>query len=372
MPGPRAGRVAQSVIAAILLASCQPSTAPPAATGVPQLAGWNDDAVAAAVPAFLKSCQAFLAQGDETPLDSKVKSGDFGTVGEWRGLCEAAARLPAGDNAARQFFESNFLPVPVTNHGDPSGLFTGYYEIALNGSLRREGPFQTPIYRRPLDPRAFSHAEIDAGALARKGLELVWVDDPIGAYFLQIQGSGMVRLADDSAMRLGYDGGNGRPYVAIGKLLVERGEVPLSEMSMQRLREWIASHGEAGLELMRENPNYVFFKDIGGDGPFGTEDVVLTAGRSLAVDRAFVPLGVPIWLDAQQRFIPGAIRRLVVAQDTGGAIKGAVRGDLFWGSDEAAAEEAGAMNATGRYYLLLPLTVAQRATAAAGGWTGGR
>jgi membrane-bound lytic murein transglycosylase A len=255
----------------------------------------------------------------------------------------------------------------VTNHGDPSGLFTGYFEILLNGSRRRTGPFQTPIYRRPPDPHAYSHAEIEDGSLAHKGLELVWVDDPVGAFFLQIQGSGLVRLQDGALMRLGYDGGNGRPYVAIGRLLVKRGEVPLSEMSMDRLRQWITSHGALGTALMRENPSYVFFKEIDGDGPYGTENVVLTAERSLAVDRAFVPLGVPVWLDAQERFAAGKIRRLVVAQDTGGAIKGAVRGDLFWGSDEAAASRAGAMNATGRYYLLLPLAVAPRAMAAASG-----
>jgi membrane-bound lytic murein transglycosylase A len=168
-------------------------------------------------------------------------------------------------------------------------------------------------------------------------------------------------------MRIGYDGSNGKPYVAIGKLLVQRGDIPLGEVTMESLRGWIAGHGDAGSALMRENPSYVFFKDMGGTGPYGSENVVLTAERSLAVDRAFIPLGVPIWLDAKERFIAGATRRLAVAQDTGGAIKGPVRGDLFWGSDESAASAAGAMNAMGRYYLLLPLVVAPRAIAAAGG-----
>jgi membrane-bound lytic murein transglycosylase A len=355
---------------AVFLAGCQPTGAPvgitPGDLGFGQLAGWSEDNVAAAVPAFLKSCRTFLAQGDAAPLDPKVKSGDFGTVGEWRSVCDAATRLSGTNAAARQFFETAFVPVPVTNRGDPSGLFTGYFEISLNGSRQRMGPFQTPIYRRPPDPRAYSHAEIGDGALAHKGLELVWVDDPVGAFFMQIQGSGLIRLQDGSAMRLGYDGGNGRPYIAIGRLLVERGEVPLSEMTMDRLRQWIVSHSAVGTTLMRENPSYVFFKEI-DEGPLGSEGVVLTAERSLAVDRAFVPLGVPIWLDAEERFTPGVIRRLAVAQDTGGAIKGAVRGDLFWGSDETAASRAGAMNATGRYYMLLPLAAASRALAAASG-----
>jgi membrane-bound lytic murein transglycosylase A len=369
MPGWRAaGSAALGVIA--LLAACQQWSAPPKLTlrtaQFGDLTGWTDDNVAAAIPAFLKSCQVFLARGNETPLDPKVKDGDFGTVGEWRGLCGAAARLPGTDTAATDYFEANFVPVLAANRGDPDGLFTGYFEITLNGSRRREGPFQTAIYRAPPNPAAYSRTEIEDGALPGKGLELVWVDDPIGAYFLQVQGSGLVRLQDGSVMRLGYDGANGRPYVAIGKVLVQRGDMQFSQVTMDSLRAWIASHGDAGAALMRENPSYVFFKEMGGDGPMGSENVVLTAQRSLAVDRAFIPLGVPIWLDAQERFIPGATRRLVVAQDTGGAIKGPVRGDLFWGGDDAAASAAGAMNALGRYYLLLPRAVAPRAVAASG------
>ena len=145
------------------------------------------------------------------------------------------------------------------------------------------------------------------------------------------------------------------------RLLVERGEVPLKEMTMARLHGWIADHGEAGAALMRENPSYVFFKEIPGDGPYGSEHVVLTAGRSLAVDRHFLPMGLPIWFDATQRFLPGTIRRLMVAQDTGGAIKGPVRGDLYVGSGDTAGREAGSLNASGRYYLLVPNEVASRA-----------
>jgi membrane-bound lytic murein transglycosylase A len=369
MPGWRAA--ASAAFGGItLLAACQQSSVPPKLTlrtaQFGDLTGWTDDNVAAAIPAFVKSCQVFLARGDDAPLDPQAKSGDFGTVGEWRGLCAAAARLPGTDAAAREYFAANFVPVLAANRDDPAGLFTGYFEIALNGSRRREGPFRTPIYRPPPDPAAYSRAEIEDGALGGKGLELVWVDDPIGAYFLQVQGSGLVRLQDGSVMRLGYAGANGRPYVAIGKVLVQRGDMQLSQVTMDSLRAWIASHGDAGAALMRENPSYVFFKDMGGDGPVGSEDVVLTAQRSLAVDRAFIPLGVPIWLDAKERFIAGETRRLVVAQDTGGAIKGPVRGDLFWGSDNAAAGAAGAMNAMGRYYLLLPRAVAPRAVAALG------
>jgi membrane-bound lytic murein transglycosylase A len=195
---------------------------------------------------------------------------------------------------------------------------------------------------------------------------LLWVDDPIGAYFLAVQGSGLVHLDDGSTIRIGYDGANGQPYVAIVRLLVERGEIPLNDLTMESLRGWIATHGDAGTALMRENPSYVFFKEISGDGPYGSENVVLTAQRSLAVDRNFIPLGVPLWLDATGRFIPGTTRRLVIAQDIGGAIKGPVRGDLFWGSGDAAGRQAGSMNAMGHFALLLPQAVAARALATAG------
>jgi membrane-bound lytic murein transglycosylase A len=327
------------------------------------LTGWSDDSVSGAVPAFLRSCSAFLARGAADPLDAKVP-GDFGTIGEWRGLCDKAAALPDTDLAAKEFFETNFVPMLAGNLGDSNGRFTGYFEIALNGSRRQGGPFQTPIYRRPQNPATYSRAEIEDGALAREGLELAWVDDPVGAFFLAIQGSGQIKLKEGGTIRVGYDGANSRPNIVIGRLLVERGEIPLPEVTMDSIRAWIEAHGAAGVALMHENPSYVFFKQIAGDGPLGSEGVMLTARRSLAVDRAFIPLGVPIWLDAQERFVLGVNRQLVIAQDTGGAIKGPVRGDLFWGSDAAAATAAGRMSAAGHYYLLLPKPVAARVGAA--------
>jgi membrane-bound lytic murein transglycosylase A len=330
-----------------------------------QLDGWSEDHLAAALPAFLKSCAAFTARADGEPFDSVPKSGDFGAVGDWRPLCDEAAALPHGDAAATAFFEENFTPLQAGNNGSSNGLFTGYFEIVLNGSRRREGSYQTPIYRPPPDPKAYSRAQIDDGVLAGKGLELLWVDDAVGAYFLQVQGSGVVHLTDGKTTRLGYDGGNGHPFVSIARLLVERSEVPLKDMTMQTLRDWITAHGAAGKALMREDPSFVFFKEVPGDGPYGSERVVLTAQRSLAVDRRFIPLGMPLWLEANQRFTTGTIRRLVIAQDTGGAIKGPVRGDLYWGGGAAAGREAGAMNATGHYSLLVPNAVAPRALAAA-------
>ena len=370
MPAPRAAFFLAMAISGFL-AGCNKPAVPPRLTlkgqRFDQLAGWRDDNVAAAVPAFLKSCVVITARRDDAPLDPSTKSADFGTVGEWRPLCAAAAKLPGTDAAAKTFFETGFVPLLAGNNGENDGLFTGYYEIVLNGARQRGGAFQTPIYRRPPDPKAYGRAEIEAGALDGKGLELVWVDDPISAYVLGVQGSGIVQLAEGGTMRVGYDGGNGKPYVAIGRLLVDRGELPLKDLTMATLRDWIAAHGDAGTALMRENPSYVFFKEIPGAGPYGNQDVVLTAGRSLAVDRRFIPLGVPLWLDAAQRFAAGSVHRVVVAQDTGGAIKGPVRGDLYWGSGDDAGRQAGAMNANGRYDLLVPRAVATRALASAGG-----
>ena len=329
------------------------------------LQGWVDDRLAAAIPAFLKSCGRLLTLPDLAPLDARPSVADYGRVGVWRELCETATTLPPEDDeSARRFFETSFFPVSVAEYGASEGLFTGYYEIELNGSRQRRGRYQTPIYRRPLEPGAaarYSRAEIENGALAGRGLELLWVDDPIDAFFLEIQGSGRVRLGNGRTVRVGYDGQNGRPYVTVGRLLVERGIIPRSEATMVTIRDWMTQHPEAGAALRRENPSYVFFRELSGDGPIGAEGVVLTAERSIAVDRAFIALGIPIWVEADERFASvEGVRRLVVAQDTGGAIKGPVRGDLFWGTGSAAALRAGIMNARGRYYLLLPRSVASR------------
>jgi peptidoglycan lytic transglycosylase A len=330
-----------------------------------RLQGWAVDRVSAALPAFAKSCTRLLTLPDTAAIDPIPRLTNFGQVGDWREVCLAAAVVPAGDDAAaRQFFERFFVPLSVTDYRQSEGLFTGYFEVELNGSRQRQGRYQTPIYRQPPElssgPR-YSRAEIEDGALAGRGLELLWVDDPIDAFFLEIQGSGRVRLENGSRVRVGYDGQNGLPYVPIGRLLAERGVLPRAQATMIGIREWMNQHPAAGAALRRENPSYVFFREQREEGAVGAEGVVLTAERSLAVDRAYVALGLPIWVEADERFASAqSVRRLVVAQDTGGAIKGPVRGDLFWGFGKEAADGAGAMNARGRYYLLLPRPIAAR------------
>jgi membrane-bound lytic murein transglycosylase A len=343
--------------------------------------GWNQDHVSAAIPALLKSCARRLAQ----PPGAKVgPNGIGGAVEDWRAPCAAAAHVTAGDDgAARAYFVRWFSPWLVTGNGDPNGLFTGYYEPLLEGSRRRGGKYETPLLRRPADLVMVqlglfrpewrgdriagrvvagnlvpypTRAEIERGALDANKLALYWVNDPVDAFFLEVQGSGKVRLPDGHTVSLGYDGQNGRAYVSIGKVLVERGQLTKEQVSLDSIKSWIRAHPAEGRALLDDNPSYVFFREMKGETPIGAEGAVLTPGRSLAVDRAYLPLGAPIFVDARDD--NGDVRRLVVAQDTGGAIRGPVRGDLFWGFGAEAERKAGPMKAHGRYYLFLPKSVA--------------
>jgi membrane-bound lytic murein transglycosylase A len=351
------------------------------------LPGWRDDALAEALPAFLKSCARIGLLPENETL------GLAGTAGDWRPVCAAAARVPAGDStAARAFFEAQLRPMAVTNGGEPTGLFTGYYEALLQGSRTRHGRYTVPLYVRPpelvmVDLGRFreelagqriagrveeghlvpypERREIAAGALSGRELELVWVNSTVDAFFLEIQGSGRVRLDDGSEMRLGYAAQNGHPYFAIGRDLVERGALTKAEVSMQSIRKWLEEHPAEAPEVMARNRSYVFFQELEGDGPLGAQGVALTPGRSLAVDRKFLPLGVPVWLSgsapaAREGAPERPLNRLLVAQDTGGAIRGPVRGDVFWGHGPEAAEVAGRMKHDGRLWVLLPKANAVR------------
>jgi membrane-bound lytic murein transglycosylase A len=372
-PLTRRGRVATVVALLLLLAAGaglgvwllypRPPRLTLAKAQFEQLLGWQDDRVSAALPALLRSCAAWRKKPDDAPLDPKTRSADFGRAADWQGPCAALAALPPDDDGAvRRLMAEDFSPLLAANNGDSDGLFTGYFEMTLDGARHRGGSYQTPLYRRPSEAARVAHtrAEIEAGALAGQGLELCWVDDPVDAFFLEIQGSGVVRLREGGTMRVGYAGQNGKPYIPVGRLLVDRGIMPREQVTMKSIRAWMEAHPKEGAALRRDNPSYVFFRELTGPGPLGAEHVVLTAERSLAVDRRFIPLGLPIWLEAQERYTPGVVRRLVVAQDTGGAIRGPVRGDLFWGHGKKAADGAGAMNARGRYFLLLPKAVAAR------------
>jgi membrane-bound lytic murein transglycosylase A len=246
-----------------------------------------------------------------------------------------------------------------------TGLLTGYYEPELRGALRPHGPYATPLRALPPPtPQPLpDRTAIETGALDHLGLPLVWVDDPVDAFFLQIQGSGRIRLAGEATggvLRLGYAGKNGHPYRPIGRVLIDRGAIAREAMSMQAIRAWLAAAPpEARIALMRENPAYVFFRILDGlapeDGPIGTLGVPLTPGRSIAVDPAHIPLGAPVWIATADPVTGAPIRRLTLAQDTGGAIRGPARGDLFWGWGAEAEARAGLMQDRGTgFFLLLP------------------
>lgn len=375
-----------SFCAALLLAGCAvtPPTPPaPKLTLTPvrfsDLPGWNADNSAAALATFVKSC----ASRDRQPDNAVIAPAALGmTAAQWRKPCAAARATPNNDAAARAFFAAYFTPYLAGNNDNSEGLFTGYYEPLLHGARQRGGAYQTPLMKRPpdlvmVDLGRFrpawhgeriagrvvsgslvpypSRAEIERGALNASQLALYWVNDPVDAFFLQVQGSGRVELPDRTQIRLGYAGQNGQPYVAIGKKLVERGAMTTDQVSLQSIRAWIAAHPDQAKALMDENPSYVFFRELPGDGPLGAEGVVLTAGRSLAVDRKFIPLGTPVYVATDDSKTP--LQRLMVAQDTGGAINGPVRGDVFWGFGTDAETRAGNMRAQGKYYLLLPKDV---------------
>jgi membrane-bound lytic murein transglycosylase A len=337
-------------------------------TGFAELPGWSTDNVAAVLPAFLKSCARLASRPATTPLDPSATEGKFGRVGDWQPLCRAAMALPPGDDArARGFFEANFVPALAGNSGDSRGLFTGYYEPEFVASRRREGLFQTPIYRRPADlvpGRPYlSRAQIDDGALKDKGLELLWLKSPDDLYVLQTQGSGRIRVTDGTVERLVYDANNAQPPVNIEKILFDSGVIPPALFSQINVRAWMQSHPAEAETLRRKNPEYVFFRAFQGEGPIGAQGAVLTPERSLAVDHRFVPLGVPLWLAAQDKYRPVTLNRLVVAQDTGDGIEGPVRGDFFWGSGADAFRRGSDFYADGRYYLLLPKSVVGRTLA---------
>jgi membrane-bound lytic murein transglycosylase A len=353
--------------------------------GFEQLPGWAADDPREALSAFGRSCQPLAGQDAAKPMGTLPQ---FGTVGDWQEICADVTGAAAGSaERARGFVEDRFMPYLVVDGDDPEGLFTGYYEPLLNGSRTFGAPYTVPLHRPPDDllrldlgrfnpdlagyaiygrvtGREFvpyhSRRDIEAGALDERDLELLWVDDPIDKFFLQIQGSGQVRLEDGSLIRVGYASQNGHPYHAIGRDLIEIGALTRDEVSLPGIRAWLEAHPEEASQIMARNRSYIFFEEHRGlapeDGPPGAQGVPLTAGRSLAVDPRYVPFGVPIWLDTTAPWPEGEgpLRRLMVAQDAGSAVKGVVRGDVFWGAGARAEAIAGHMRSRGQYTVLLP------------------
>jgi membrane-bound lytic murein transglycosylase A len=343
------------------------------------LTGWGEDDVSAAWPAFLQSCRVLVNKAQ-------------GTL--WRPACDEAKGLDASDTASlRRFFESRFEPFLLTNpDGSTSGMVTGYYEPLLRGSRSHGKPYLQPVLGVPGDLLTidlsdvlpdlknmrlrgrlqgnkvvpyFSRAEIVEHEKKYADRVLLWVDDAVELFFLQIQGSGRVRLPDGGMVRIGYADQNGHPYQSIGRLLVERGELALEQASMQGIQAWARANPAKLNELLNANPSYVFFRELTtkgaeNDGPPGALGVPLSAERSIAIDPRHVPLGAPVFLSTTQPNSPALLRRLVLAQDTGGAIRGVVRADFFWGFGAEAGAQAGRMKQSGQMWVLLPPGVAPK------------
>lgn len=334
-----------------------------------EIEGWTQDDPAEALQAFLRSCR---------PLRFRA---------EWQQVCAEASIVNTSDaDAVRDFFESRFTPHRVRNpDGSETGTITGYYVPDLDGSRKRSERYAYPLYTLPDDllvidlddlyPELgkyrlrgrvegrrvvpyWSRREIDGSDPPLKGKELFWVEDPVELFFLHIQGSGRINLASGEQIMVSYADQNGHPYRSIGKYLLDRGEMTRDQMSMQNIRSWARKNPNKVDRLLCENPSYIFFREVPDaiDGPPGALGVPLTSERSLAVDPRTIPLGAPVFLSTTWPNSAAPLQRLMIAQDTGGAIKGAVRADFFWGAGDKAGELAGRMKQKGRMWVLLPIT----------------
>ena len=374
---------AAAVLAALLLAGCvsqratvpevpEPPVAPTVAVAPrPVIQRAAEAALAVAPPqsideagaqralaAFRLSCPVLITRDDVSGLTR---------IADWMPLCTEATTIAPG--AAATFFHDRFAWLQV---GDGKSFATGYYEPEIRASRVRAPGFDVPVYALPadlvrctradgsvgrgmIDPAGAcvaypDRAAIEDGALAGKGLEIAWAADPVELFFLEVQGSGRLALPDGSVMRIGYAGQNGRDYVAICKLLRDRGELPAGGATMQSIIDWIHAHPEDGKALLRSNPSYVFFRELTGPGPVGTLGVAVTPHATVAADARFIPLGAPVYLAVDRPEASG----LWVAQDSGGAIRGANRVDTFWGAGPEARTIAGGMSASGRAWVLVP------------------
>jgi membrane-bound lytic murein transglycosylase A len=349
---------------------------------ITEMPGWAYDDHAKALETFQRSCAEILTTAHGFKRLTKFS----GEREDWLTLCEKAQTSPN----AKQFFETNFQAFKVNDPERPQGLYTGYYEPEAEGSFTQSAEYPVPVYRKPSDlvsfdeasqkrtglaygrmvggnPEAyFTRQEIEQGALENHGLAICYLKSWIDAFFIHIQGSGRIKLADGKFIRLAYAAKTGQPYTGIGHLLLEKGIGTKDTMSMELLRDWMGSHPEEARKLMWNNKSYIFFREIkvpSNDlGALGAQQVNLTPLRSLAVDRSIWMFGTPIWIDTTTPPEAGSktFRHLMVAQDTGTAIKGYVRGDVYWGWGEQAAFNAGHMKSSGSMVVLLPKLVAAR------------
>ncbi|KTC93031.1 MULTISPECIES: murein transglycosylase A [Legionella] len=355
-----------------------------------QLPGWKTTKVKKSLHAFQISCKAFLNQNPEQHVGSEhitLKAKD------WQPACRAALAInPITETTARKFFQKWFTPVEFNDNQPVRGLFTGYYMAELHGSRTKSKEYNVPIYGMPtnlvtinlglFDPSLknrrmvgrvagnqilpyYTRAEINNGAIAQKAPVLLWVNSDIDRLFLEIQGSGTVVLDDGSRVHLGYAAENGAPYTSVARILIDQGVMTRDNASMQHIKRYLEENPDQMHKVLNQNKSFVFFHYLKDDSALGSQGVALTPGYSLAIDKKWIPIGAPLWLNTTRpaEVNPDqdkAFQRLMIAQDTGGAIKGLVRGDVFWGGGERATFIAGHMKNPGHYWLLLPKHTVER------------
>jgi membrane-bound lytic murein transglycosylase A len=351
-------RAALSSVFLLLLAGCVLFERPDHFESRPitfaDLNGWEQENHAEALAAFSQSC-AILAR---KPRPANTGSGLEVTASTWKSLCREAVTA----TNARQFFEKNFTPHAISNNQKEQGLFTGYYEPLLYGSLTKQHDFIYPVYGVPAGLKNkkpyYTREQIDNGALDGKVPVIAWVDDPVMLFFMHIQGSGRIRLPGGREFIAAYADQNGREYVTLGKLMADRGLLSKDKLNFFTIRQYLYDHKDEAFPLMQENPSYVFFKRQDKVEVVGAIAAPLTPKRSLAIDAKYIPYGLPLYLDTTLPDLPGVpshpFRRLMIAQDTGGAIKKPVRGDVFFGHGQEAEYLAGYMKQQGKYALLIP------------------
>ena len=352
-----------------------------------QVPGWRAEELRPALGAFQRSCKRIMRGDPDAAMGGHAV---YGAKGDWHRVCETALALSdPDDQQIKTYFETGLVPHKVLLPEGKDGLYTGYYEPEMDGALEPSEEYATPLLARPDDlvmvylgefrdhlkgeriaGRVISgtlkpyesRAEIEAGELGEKAFPLAYVRDPVDAFFLHIQGSGRVTLPDGGVLRVGFAGQNGHPYTSIGRVLIRRGLLPRDQVTMQSLRAWLADNPDLRDEILNANASYVFFRDLQIDdpslGPIGAEGLPLTPMHSLAVDRSFHAMGVPMWTDTLMPLTAEPLQNLMIAQDTGGAIRGPVRGDVFFGFGGDAPLLAGGMKRTGDLYVFLPPALA--------------
>lgn len=326
--------------------------------------GWSQDKHAAALKTFINSCEKFLNHNEEKNISSAVSIG--GSAIDWQVPCLDAAKMQNfTDLEARKFFERWFIPYKVLDeNGNEKGTLTGYYQIELEGSKKRTSKYKYPIYKRPdeLDSvkgtSNIEHGAINKGILEGKGLEIAWVDNRARLYFMHIQGSGVVKLKEGGEIYLSFHDHNGFGFKGLSEAIRDK---DLKFNSMVALIDWLHENPEIGQEILERDPSYVFFRNMKEKHAVGGQGVPLKPERSLAVDYGLYPYGAPIWIEAQltetEAFKARPYKRLFIAQDTGGAIRGALRGDVFFGRGKKAEKVASQFKARANFYVLFPRTI---------------